>query len=304
MASNPTPSATTKGLRARTGPSCTSKIARPSIAIPCGATLVIRPSPSDHGRYLASGRNMQAETKDTSAPVSMITIHREPSSEATARVWAGRKSGGGCRGVGSIFPPLDLDRCWVSSASYTLAASRVDPSTTTSPGGLSLASWREVAHPGYHIPQQPSSRTKSRLQPRLSSMRSPGGLEPLARGKTVEVQVPNRHLHPRAPREPGGVGLSPRSARTHPPLPQRRWEFKSTAEYNESAPAPSEHHQKSGPAGPAKLGSQHLAKPQNERLTPPDIQELLDSALQVRRHGPVRLGARAGTNAALEGYIR
>ena len=44
------------------------------------------------------------------------------------------------RGVGSMAPLLDLDRCWVSSASrlttITLAASRVDPSTTDRPGLL------------------------------------------------------------------------------------------------------------------------------------------------------------------------
>ena len=143
--------------------------------------------------YLTPGRNMRAETKDTSAPVSMITMHREPSSEATARVWAGRKSGRGSRGVGSIPPRPDLDRCWVSSASrltaITLAASRVDPSTTDLPGGPSLASQREVAHPGYHLPQLPPSRTRSRLQPRHSSMRCPGGLGPLARSEAVEVRV-------------------------------------------------------------------------------------------------------------------
>ena len=110
MASNPTPSATTKGVKARIGLSCTYKTACPSIEIPCWANPVIRLSRSDHGKYLTPGRSIRAETKDPSASVSMITVHREPSSEAAARVWAGRKSGGGGRGIGSVSPPPDLDR--------------------------------------------------------------------------------------------------------------------------------------------------------------------------------------------------
>ena len=54
-----------------------------------------------------------------------------------------------------------------------------------------------------------------------------------------------------------------------------------------------------GSGGAVKAG---VAKPRNERRTPPDIQELLHSALQVRRHGPVRLGTQAGTHVALEDH--
>ena len=113
----------------------------------------------------------------------------------------------------------------------------------------------------------------------------------------------NRQLQSRAPRDLRGVGPSPRSARTHAAPLKRRWESTSTAEYNESTPAPSEHHQKSGPAGPAKLGSRQLVGPQNERRKPSDTQELLDSLPQVRRRGPVRLGGRAGTNVASGGHV-
>ena len=77
------------------------------------------------------------------------------------------------------------------------------------------------------------------------------------------------------------VGTSPRSARTHPALPQRRWESMSAAEYNDLAPAPSERNQKAGPEGPAKLGSRQLVGQQNERHTLSDIQELPDSVPQV-----------------------
>ena len=83
---------------------------------------------------------MRAETKETPAPVSIISMHQEPSSEAAARVWTERKCGGGSRGVGSTSSPLSLDRGWVSSASrlttITLSASRVNPSTRDLPGLL------------------------------------------------------------------------------------------------------------------------------------------------------------------------
>ena len=53
----------------------------------------------------------------------------------------------------------------------------------------------------------------------------------------------------------------------------------------------------------AKLGSQQLIKPQNERRPLYDTQEVLDSVLRVRRHEPVRLGVRVATNVASGGHI-
>ena len=133
-------------------------------------------------------------------------------------------------------------------------------------------------------------------------MRSPGGLERLARSEAIEVQLPNCHLHSPAPQEPGAVGPCLRTARTHLVASQRHWGSKSTAEY-ESAPAPSEHHQKSGPAELAKLEPRQPVRLQGERRTPSDIQEPLNSMPHVRGQGPVRLRARAGTNVASGRHI-
>ena len=52
-------------MRALTGPRCTPKPARPRPAIRCCAPPVMRPSRSDHSRYLTPGRSMPAETKET-----------------------------------------------------------------------------------------------------------------------------------------------------------------------------------------------------------------------------------------------
>ena len=140
MASNPTHSATTKGLSALAGSICASKTVRTSTVIPCSTTPVMRQSRSDHGKYWTPGRSITAETTETSTPLSMMTMEAGPPSEARARVSAGGGLAGGSRGVDSTSPPQEVDPCCVSSASrfttITLAPSRAGPCTTDLPGLL------------------------------------------------------------------------------------------------------------------------------------------------------------------------
>ena len=134
-------------------------------------------------------------------------------------------------------------------------------------------------------------------------MHSPSGLRPHARGEPAEVRVRSGHLQRWAPRGTGGVGPSSQSFRARQAPLRRRWESKSTAECNESVPAPSKHQQGSGSEALAKLGSRQSVGPQNERRTPSNSQELLDSALWLGRREPVQLAARVGTNAASGAHV-